>query len=150
MTDRDSRPEPAGTAALGPTLAAVAAGGVLGALARHALLGVLPPRDDAVDLATLLVNVTGCALIGVLMAVLARRPGAHPLLRPFLGVGVLGGYTTFSAAVTDATAAFAAHRPETALLSLAANLVGALAAVWVAGGAATALLDRAAARRGAA
>ena len=46
--------------------------------------------------ATLLVNVGGCVLIGVLMVVLTELGGGHPLARPFLGVGVLGGYTTFS------------------------------------------------------
>ncbi|WP_068691460.1 fluoride efflux transporter FluC [Thermobifida halotolerans] len=133
---------------LWPAVAAVAAGGMLGALARHAVLVALPQAPATVDWATFLVNVTGCALIGVLMEVITRRPGTHPLLRPFLGVGVLGGYTTFSASVTDATAALTAGHPRVALLSLAANLAGALVAVWAASTATAALLDRVAARGG--
>ncbi|GGP41876.1 fluoride efflux transporter FluC [Saccharothrix coeruleofusca] len=75
-------------------LAAVALGGGLGGLARYGL-GLLVPGPWG----TLLVNVLGCALIGVLMAF---APRAHPLVRPLLGVGVLGGFTTFSAYAVDA------------------------------------------------
>lgn len=155
MADRNS-PALDGTAPSGPrgsgerrwpVLAAMAAGGVLGALARHALLAASPQRPDSVDWTVVLVNMVGCALIGVLMEVLERRPGSHPLLRPFLGTGVLGGYTTFSASATDAAAALAAHRPEAALLALAANLAGALAAAGAASAATAAVLDRVAARR---
>ena len=46
---------------------------------------------------TLAVNVAGCFAIGVLMVFVARRAGHLRYLRPFLGVGVLGGFTTFSA-----------------------------------------------------
>ncbi len=77
-------------------LAAVAAGGVLGAEARFGLGVLLPHAPGAWPWATLLVNTSGCVLIGVLMVVLTELGGAHPLARPFLGVGVLGGYTTFS------------------------------------------------------
>lgn len=45
-----------------------------------------------------LVNVTGCALAGMLAALLAHHPGAWAVL----GTGFLGGYTTFSTAVLDA------------------------------------------------
>jgi CrcB protein len=80
----------------GPVLAAVAAGGALGALARWGVGSVVggPPG-------TVLVNVSGCLLLGLLVARVAVT-APHPLLRPFLGTGVLGGYTTFSTASTDA------------------------------------------------
>ncbi len=47
--------------------------------------------------ATLLVNLTGCLLVGVLTGVLANRSPEPAWARPFLAVGVLGGFTTFSA-----------------------------------------------------
>ncbi|WP_324275048.1 CrcB family protein [Blastococcus brunescens] len=47
--------------------------------------------------ATLLVNLTGCLLIGALLAALALRDPEPSWARPFLGVGALGGYTTYSA-----------------------------------------------------
>jgi CrcB protein len=73
-----------------------ALGGALGALARWGIAEALPSSPGGWPWATMLVNLTGCLLIGVLIAVLANRfPAAH-LPRTFLGTGVLGGYTTFS------------------------------------------------------
>ncbi|MGY1823576.1 fluoride efflux transporter CrcB [Geodermatophilus sp. SYSU D00079] len=73
-----------------------ALGGVLGALARWGVGTALPHSPDRWPWATLLVNLTGCLALGVLLgAVFAVHPD-HPWLRPFLGTGVLGGYTTFS------------------------------------------------------
>lgn len=96
---------------------AVALGGGLGGAARHGLSAVVPG-----PLGTLVVNVLGCALIGVLMAV---APRLHPLARPFLGIGVLGGFTTFSGYALDAVrlgglAAFA-YLLATLLLALGAT-----------------------------
>jgi CrcB protein len=50
---------------------------------------------------TLWVNVVGCALIGVLLVVVTERRKVHPLWRPLLGTGVLGGFTTFSTYAVD-------------------------------------------------
>jgi len=74
-----------------------ALGGALGALARWAAGAALPTAAGGWPWATLLVNLTGCFLLGVLVAVLAARPPEPPWVRPFLAVGVLGGYTTYSA-----------------------------------------------------
>jgi fluoride exporter len=80
---------------------AAALGGALGALARWGVAEALPPSAAGWPWSTLLVNLTGCLLLGLLIAaVFARRPD-HPWLRPFLGTGVLGGYTTFSAFAVD-------------------------------------------------
>jgi fluoride exporter len=72
-----------------------ALGGALGALARWGLTEVLP-SPGGWPWATLLVNLTGCFLLGWLLAVLAARSPEPSWSRPFLGVGVLGGYTTYS------------------------------------------------------
>ncbi|SBT42132.1 FluC/FEX family fluoride channel [Micromonospora narathiwatensis] len=110
-------------------LGAIAAGGALGALARAGLQATFPHPPTGFPWATFGINVVGSLLIGVLMAVLTARP-AGPLLRPFLGVGVLGGFTTFSTYVVDTQQAVTAGAPGTALAYLAATLVGALLAVW--------------------
>ncbi len=123
-----------------PVLAAVSAGGALGALARAAVLGAWPAPPGGFAWSTLGVNVSGCLLIGVLMTVVAElRP--HRLVRPFLGVGVLGGYTTFStyAAETDALLSAA---PVAALAYLVATPLAALLAVALGSTAALALLRR--------
>lgn len=79
-----------------PVLVAVAAGGVLGAEARFVLGAVFAQPPGRWPWTTFGVNVTGCLLIGILLTLLAGADRPHPLLRPLLGVGVLGGYTTFS------------------------------------------------------
>lgn len=117
-------------------LAAVACGGALGAAARHAVTLAVAPGDAAgagrAPWATLTVNVTGCLLLGALMVLVLERGGVHRLLRPFLGVGVLGGFTTFSAYAVDAHQLLAAGRGSVALVYLVGTLVTALLAVEVA------------------
>jgi CrcB protein len=78
-----------------------ALGGALGALARWGVATALPTPAGTWPWATLLVNLTGCLLIGALLAVLLGRFPASTLVRPFLAVGVLGGYTTFSTFAVD-------------------------------------------------
>ncbi|MFI7465406.1 fluoride efflux transporter FluC [Nonomuraea sp. NPDC049646] len=113
------------------TLSVIAAGGVLGALARYAVLTAFPVPRGGFAWPTLAVNVTGCLLIGLLMVAITEVWQAHPLTRPFLGVGVLGGFTTFSTSIADAQGALAAGEPRTALAYLAVTLVTALAAVFL-------------------
>jgi CrcB protein len=117
-------PEHAVLAGQGPVLAVVAAGGALGALARWGVGLALPTHPGALPWPTLAVNVLGCLLMGVLLGVLSRRR-AHPLLRPFAGTGVLGGFTTFSGYAVDGLGL-----PDLGSTAgyLAGTLVGALAA----------------------
>ena len=111
-------------------VAAVAAGGVLGACARYGAALLWPAVTGGFPWTTFGVNVTGCALMGVLMVLVTERATAHPLVRPFLGTGVLGGYTTFSTYAVDAQHLLEDHRPGAALLYLAGTLIAALLAVW--------------------
>ena len=84
-------------ASKGAALAAVAAGGAIGSLGRWGV-GLAAGGSHW---ATLLVNVTGAFAMGLLVAWLARGT-AHPLARPFLAVGLLGGWTTYSSFALDA------------------------------------------------
>ncbi|TDC37708.1 CrcB family protein [Micromonospora sp. 15K316] len=111
-------------------LGAIAAGGVLGSLARAGLHAALPHGPATFAWATFGINLTGCLLIGVLMAVLRAAGGGPPLARPFLGVGVLGGFTTFSTYVVDVHQALVVGAPGIALAYLVGTVVGALLAVW--------------------
>jgi fluoride exporter len=112
-------------------LAVVSAGGIIGACARHALDLALPHPPGGFPWATFVINVSGCLLIGVLMVLIIEVWSAHRLLRPFLGVGVLGGYTTFSTYTVDIQQLFAAGAARTGLVYLAGTLAAALAAVYV-------------------
>lgn len=67
--------------------------------------------------------------MGVLMGLLALRQNPHPLIRPFFGVGILGGFTTFSTYSTDTYHLIDADRPLAAVGYVALTLTGALLAV---------------------
>nr|WP_196790648.1 fluoride efflux transporter CrcB [Motilibacter aurantiacus] len=125
------RAAPGGAGADRAVVAAVSAGGVLGAEARYGLGVLLAQPSGAVPWATLLANASGCLLIGALMAVLGRAAAPPRLARPFLGVGVLGGYTTFSAYAVDAHRLAEAGRPLAALGYVLGTLAAALSAVWL-------------------
>ncbi|WP_344031212.1 CrcB family protein [Streptomyces luteireticuli] len=119
----------------GPVVCAVSVGGALGAAARYGAGLLWPTADGAFPWTTFLVNVTGCALIGVLMATIDGFGAPHRLVRPFLGTGVLGGYTTFSTYAVDVQRFMADGRTATGLAYLVATPLAALAAVWAAAGA---------------
>jgi CrcB protein len=117
------------------SLISVALGGALGASARYLTnVGVMRLLGPGFPLGTIIVNVLGSFLMGVLVVVLARK--GHNEFAPFLMTGVLGGFTTFSAFSLDTLALF--QRGETGLaafyvsvsvaLSLGAIALGVLAA----------------------
>jgi CrcB protein len=111
-------------------LAAVSAGGVLGAEARYGMSLAVPHTAGQWPWATWLVNVSGCFLIGVLMVVVTELTSAHRLVRPFLGVGVLGGYTTFATAMVDVQQLALAGRAGAALAYLLGTLAAAVLATY--------------------
>jgi fluoride exporter len=111
------------------TLGVIAAGGVIGALARQGLWTVFS-RGARFDWTTLGINVGGCFLIGVLMTAVTELWRPHRLAVLFLGVGVLGGFTTFSTYIVDIQKSVTSGAPGTALAYLAATLVTALLAVY--------------------
>jgi CrcB protein len=122
------------------TLAVIAAGGVTGALARQGLWAVFP-RGAGFDWTTLGINVAGCGLIGVLMTAITEIWHAPRLTGPFLGVGMLGGFTTFSTYIIGIQKSIDSGAPQAALAYLALTLAGALLAVY-AGAALTRLIAR--------
>jgi len=83
---------------------AVAIGGAIGASARHGLsLAMLRVFGPGFPVGTLLANVLGGLLMGILMGWLIRdTPEGANTIRLFAGVGVLGGFTTFSSFSLDA------------------------------------------------
>ncbi|BBY34431.1 fluoride efflux transporter CrcB [Mycolicibacter minnesotensis] len=115
-----------------PVVAAVAVGGAIGACARYAVALAVPTPVDGFPWATLLTNVSGCALMGVLMVAITEVWVGHRLLRPLLGTGVLGGYTTFSTFAGDVDTLIAAGQLARALLYLLSTPVAALIATWTA------------------
>jgi fluoride exporter len=129
-------------------LAVVALGGALGGLARDGLERAFPHGTGGFPWATFGINVSGCLLVGAVMVGIEHMP-THRLARPFLGVGVLGGFTTFSTQALEARQAAATGAVGLAVVYLAGTLLTALGAAW-AGSAGTVALLRAGRRRRAA
>lgn len=77
----------------------VALGGALGSVARFKLSGLVLHHAIAwrFPLGTFVVNVLGCAAIGVLAGLAVKEDLFSPATRAFLFAGILGGFTTFSA-----------------------------------------------------
>ncbi|WP_105972562.1 fluoride efflux transporter CrcB [Streptomyces geranii] len=116
----------------GPVVAVVAAGGAIGACARYGAALLWPARTGGFPWTTFWVNVVGCAVIGVFMVVVTEFRAGHPLVRPFFGTGVLGGFTTFSTYTVDIQKLVEDGHPGTGIAYLAATLLAALTAVTLA------------------
>ncbi|MEN8650016.1 CrcB family protein [Streptomyces sp. 21So2-11] len=123
-------------------LAAISVGGALGALARYGAALLWPGSVWT----TFGVNVLGSALIGVLMVLVSEQGRGHALVRPFLGVGVLGGFTTFSTYAVDLAQLLEEGEAVTAMAYAAGTFVAALGAVWAAAAVTRAGVARVAAR----
>lgn len=107
---------------------AVAAGGALGAVGRYvvisrtgALLGTKFPFG------TVVVNVLGSFLLGVVVVIATAAPGAGSVLA-FLGVGILGGFTTFSTFALDVAYLAGRQAVRAAALYIAVSVVFSIAA----------------------
>ena len=111
----------------------VALGGGLGALARYwlsvAIQGNAPP--GAFPMGTLIVNVSGCFAMGVLSALADRPASLSPGMRAFLAVGVLGGFTTYSAFASETVTAARAGATQVAVWNILGSVGLCLAAVWL-------------------
>ena len=77
-------------------ISVIALGGGLGSLARYGVGELWAVGPGHVPWSTLMINVTGSLLLGMLVVAVTEVWSANRLVRPALGTGVLGGYTTFS------------------------------------------------------
>jgi CrcB protein len=120
------------------SLLAVGLGGFVGAVSRYALTGWMQLRFPAFRPAgTLLVNVLGCLLIGLLMGWVTHKPTFSEPLRLFLITGILGSLTTFSAFGYETVELLRENEVRLAMWNVAANMIlgfsAVLLAVWFSG-----------------
>lgn len=115
------------------TWVAVALGGALGSVARHAVNHGVHSRLIAsrLPVATALVNLSGCFAIGLLAGLIASNRIALPFFwREFVFVGLLGGFTTFSTFGLDTFLLARTHSGGLAAANVLAQVLGGLLAVW--------------------
>jgi fluoride exporter len=120
-----------------PTIAAVSAGGYLGANARY-LVGLWAAEHfgTAFPYGTLLINVSGSFVLGFYLTLVTERFSSRPTTRLFLATGFLGAYTTFSTLSYEAVQLVVegmalvgvAYVGASLLLGIAAAVAGILAA----------------------
>ena len=108
---------------------------VMGALGRYGLAQAVATDGLGVPWATLIANVGGSLLLGVLTAVAIARFPDHQYLRPFLGVGVLGSFTTYSTFAVELDTRLGQTHLATALgyglLSVMLGVAAAAVGLWL-------------------
>jgi len=109
---------------------AAAAGGALGAGARFLVNVVFAHLlGPHFPWATITVNVVGSFLMGLLVGFSVDLFGGSTLVRTFLGTGILGGFTTFSAFSLDAVEIFERQQPSLAIVYVVASVGLSIAAL---------------------
>lgn len=104
-------------------------GGALGAGARHLVGQAMLARLGAgFPWSTLSINIVGSLLMGLLVGALARSSDGGDSARLFLGVGVLGGFTTFSSFSMEFWLLFERGQNGQAATYVLASVIGAIAA----------------------
>jgi CrcB protein len=130
-THRDALAEPAvPRLTLSPAaIIAIAIGGALGTVARFLLDTRFNEIAGHFPTTTLVINLSGSLAIGLLVPLVDNVARRRPLIRPFLIVGILGGWTTYSTLAVDAVTLAKDGHAAIAALSLAATLAGGLVLV---------------------
>lgn len=113
---------------------AVGIGGALGSVARYQLSRAWATGPQGFPWATWTVNVSGALLLGLVATLAIERWPPTRYVRPFAGVGVCGGYTTWSTFMTDTALLAGDGRSSLAAVYVSATLLAGLAAtvlgVW--------------------
>jgi CrcB protein len=111
-------------------LAAIFAGGVVGALAR-VWIGQHLLTADRWPWATFVINLSGTIMLAYSVTRLQERLPQSTYRRPFLGTGFCGAFTTFSTMEVEILTLLRSGHDEIALGYAAASLVGGYVAIWV-------------------
>lgn len=115
-----------------PLVLAVALGGALGAMSRFGLDRAIESRSSSsFPWATLVVNVSGCLLVGFLIAAIVDRHNAPAWVRAGLVVGFCGGYTTFSTFAQETLDLAEGRAGALALANVVLSVALGLVAVFV-------------------
>ncbi len=113
------------------TLLAIFVGGGIGTVARYLIEAHQPLAPGAFPWPTLLINLSGSLVVGVLVPISEHVANRAPLVRPLLIVGFLGGWTTYSTLAIESSLLAKDGDVGSCLGYLAATVFGGLALVVV-------------------
>lgn len=111
-------------------IAAVAAGGGLGSVARYFVAQLQGPAWTGFPYGIFLVNVSGGFIMGVIAELLALRFNVSPEMRAFLTTGIMGGYTTFSTFSLESALLIQRGAIGTAMSYVAGSAILSIAALF--------------------
>jgi fluoride exporter len=109
----------------------IAAGGAIGGSLRYASGQLIGPAEGGFPWSTFTENVVGCLVLAALMVYLVDVWPPQRYLRPFLGTGVLGGFTTFSTYANEARELMQDGQLLLAFLYVAGTVLVGLLATFV-------------------
>ena len=114
------------------TVSLVALGGAVGSVSRYLLGTWVQTTSQSIDFpyGTLSVNLIGCFVIGFLSQLVETRGAFTPEIRALVFMGILGGFTTFSAFGNDTMNLLREGETLNALMNIGANMILGLALVW--------------------
>jgi CrcB protein len=108
--------------------AVIATGGFAGGLARYGIGLAAPAAHGTFPVATFAINVSGSFILALLIVLVLEVLPPTTYVRPLLGVGFCGAFTTFSTWMVGADQLFSTGHPETAVGYLCASVAAGLAA----------------------
>lgn len=110
----------------------VGLGGGVGSMSRYAVQKILQAQSIATfPIGTLLVNITGCFLIGILWSMVSRSLSWSEELKLLLMTGFCGGFTTFSAFTLEGMGLLKENKTALFFIYLTASVVGGLLATFI-------------------
>jgi CrcB protein len=118
------RPQPS-------VIAAIAVGGILGTLSRYAVSRVVHVAPDSFPWPTFTVNVTGAFALGLLLTLVIERWPPSRYVRPFVAIGFLGAYTTFSTYMVETDLLIKNGAVDVAVFYVIGSLVAGFVAVYL-------------------
>lgn len=109
----------------------VGAGGFIGSVLRYLIGGYFQGFAKSFPLGTLVVNVMGCFVIGLLAQIGESRNMFSNEVRVFIFVGILGGFTTFSSFGNETINLMRGNQIINMFFNIGANVILGLLAVWL-------------------
>lgn len=111
-------------------LGAIALGGALGTAARYGVAQLFPTRPGSFPWSTLWTNLSGSFALGVVVAIVLQRFPPSRYVRPFVAVGFLGAYTTYSTFVAETVVLVRDGEALVAVIYAALSLIAGLLLAW--------------------